>query len=83
VREFQVVQRDDALRLRVALREGAEGAPERPREQVASRLEALGVAQPLVEVEPVEALNRGEGGKLALIVPGLEARSPRPARVAG
>jgi hypothetical protein len=58
VREFQVVQRGDALRLRVALREGAEGAPERLRERVASRLGALGVTQPLVEVEPVEALDR-------------------------
>jgi phenylacetate-CoA ligase len=83
VREFQVVQRGDALRLRVALREGAEQASERLRERVASRLEALGVAEPLVEVERVEALERGAGGKLTLIVPDREARSPSPAGVAG
>jgi phenylacetate-coenzyme A ligase PaaK-like adenylate-forming protein len=83
VREFQVVQRGDALRLRVALREGAVRAPERLRERLASRLEALGVAHPWVEVERVEALERGEGGKLTLIVPDREARSPGPARVAG
>jgi hypothetical protein len=83
VREFQVVQRGDALRLRVALREGAEQAQERLPERVASRLGALGVAEPLVEVERVEALERGAGGKLALIVPDRGARSPSPARVAG
>ena len=83
VREFQVVQRGDALRLRVAPREGAVRAPERLRERLASRLEALGFAHPLVEVERVEALERGEGGKLTLIVPDREARSPGPARVAG
>jgi phenylacetate-CoA ligase len=83
VREFQVVQRGDALRLRVALREGAEQAPERLRERVASRLQALGVAEPLVEVERVEVLERGPGGKLTLIVPDRGAHSPSPARVAG
>jgi phenylacetate-CoA ligase len=83
VREFQVVQRGDAVRLRVALREGAEQAPERLRERVASRLQALGVAEPLVEVERVEALERGPGGKLTLIVPDRGAHSPSPARVAG
>jgi phenylacetate-coenzyme A ligase PaaK-like adenylate-forming protein len=83
VREFQVVQRGDALRLRVAPREGAVRAPERLRERLASRLEALGFAHPLVEVERMEALERGEGGKRTLSVPDREARSPGPARVAG
>lgn len=70
VREFQVVQRGDGLRLRVALRAGADGAPERLRARLGARLEELGVSRPAVEVETVEALERSASGKLQMVVAG-------------
>jgi phenylacetate-CoA ligase len=70
VREFQVVQEGDGLRLRVALRDGADGAPERLHACVSARLEQLGVPQPAVEVETVEALERSASGKLQMVVAG-------------
>jgi phenylacetate-CoA ligase len=69
VREFQVVQEADALRLRVALRNGAAGAPARLRERLSARLHDLGVAGCPVTVETVDALERSPGGKLQMIVP--------------
>jgi phenylacetate-coenzyme A ligase PaaK-like adenylate-forming protein len=68
VREFQVVQEGEGLRLRVALRDGADSAPERLRARLGARLEELGVSQPAVEVETVEALERTAGGKLQMVV---------------
>jgi phenylacetate-CoA ligase len=68
VREFQVVQQGDSLRLRVALRNGATGAPARLQARVGARLEELGVARPSVEVETVEALERSAAGKLQVVV---------------
>ena len=79
VREFQVVQQDDGLRLRVALRDGAADAPARLRDGVRGRLEKLGVPRPAVEVETVDACERSPGGKLQMIVPaasGVTDRSP-------
>jgi phenylacetate-coenzyme A ligase PaaK-like adenylate-forming protein len=73
VREFQVVQERDALRLRVALRNGAAGAPARLRERLSARLHDLGVARCPVTVETVEALERSPGGKLQMIVPRRES----------
>jgi phenylacetate-CoA ligase len=70
VREFQVVQQGDGLCLRVALRAGADGAPERLRARVGARLEELGVPRPAVEVETVEALERSAAGKLQMVVAG-------------
>jgi phenylacetate-CoA ligase len=69
VREFQVVQERDALRLRVALRNGSTGAPARLRERLSARLDDLGVARCPVTVETVDALERSPGGKLQMIVP--------------
>jgi phenylacetate-CoA ligase len=69
VREFQVVQQaDGALRIRVALRDGAAEAPARLRARVGARLEELGVPRPSVEVETVEALERSPAGKLQVVV---------------
>jgi phenylacetate-CoA ligase len=68
VREFQVVQEGDGLRLRVALRPGATGAQARLQGRVAARLEDLGVPRPVVEVETVDALERSPGGKLQMVV---------------
>jgi phenylacetate-CoA ligase len=68
VREFQVVQQGDGLRIRVALRDGAEGAPERLRARLGARLAELGVPDPAVEVETVDALERSPGGKLQMVV---------------
>jgi phenylacetate-CoA ligase len=70
VREFQVVQERDRLRLRVALRDGADDAPARLRTRVRERLEQLGVERPAVEVETVDALERTAGGKLQMVVAG-------------
>jgi phenylacetate-coenzyme A ligase PaaK-like adenylate-forming protein len=70
VREFQVVQEGDGLRLRVALRDGAEGAHERLGACVGERLRDLGVPRPVVVVETVDALERSPGGKLQMVVAG-------------
>jgi phenylacetate-CoA ligase len=70
VREFQVVQEGDGLRLRVALRDGAEGAPARLQAHLGARLADLGVPRPAVEVETVDALERSPGGKLQMVVAG-------------
>ena len=67
VREFQVVQKGDALRLRVALRDGS-GAEERLRERVRAELAELGVPRPDVSVERVDALERSPAGKLQIVV---------------
>jgi phenylacetate-coenzyme A ligase PaaK-like adenylate-forming protein len=73
VREFQVVQERDALRLRVAFRNGSAGAPARLRERVSTRLDELGVSGCSVTVETVDALERSPGGKLQMIVPRRES----------
>jgi phenylacetate-CoA ligase len=70
VREFQVVQHGDVLRLRVALRDGAtpDEAAARLCASVAGRLASLGVREPHVDVETCDALERPPGGKLQLVV---------------
>jgi phenylacetate-coenzyme A ligase PaaK-like adenylate-forming protein len=68
VREFQVVQQGDSLLLRVALRDGAAGAPERLGSRLGARLSELGVPEPSVRVERVDSLKRTPGGKLKLVV---------------
>ena len=70
VREFQVLQRGDGVRVRVVVREGepAGVVAERLRERVGDRLAALGVRDPHVEVEPCPALERPPAGKLQLVV---------------
>jgi len=68
VREFQVVQEGELLRLRVALRDDAADAPARLRESLSALLAELGVRAPSVEVETVDALERTPGGKLQVVV---------------
>jgi phenylacetate-coenzyme A ligase PaaK-like adenylate-forming protein len=68
VREFQVVQRGERVTLRVALREPDPDAPERLRAQLVDTLAGVGVRDPDVEVEQVEALGRSPAGKLQLVV---------------
>jgi phenylacetate-coenzyme A ligase PaaK-like adenylate-forming protein len=68
VREFQVVQEGDRLRLRVALRNGAAGAEERLGQSLRGRLAELGIAHPDVCVERVDELERTPGGKLQVVV---------------
>lgn len=68
VREFQVVQEGDGVRLRLALRDGSTGVEERLGEGVRARLAELGVAQPRVRVERVDALERSPGGKVQVVV---------------
>ena len=76
VREFQVVQRGPELRLRLVLRDGSDAgeAAERVRSRVLGRLEALGVRDPVVEVELCDRLERAAGGKLPLVV--ADRRAP-------
>jgi phenylacetate-coenzyme A ligase PaaK-like adenylate-forming protein len=68
VREFQVVQKGDALRLRVALRDGCSGVEERLGERVRAKLAELGVPRPQVRVERVAALERSPAGKVQIVV---------------
>jgi putative adenylate-forming enzyme len=70
VREFQVVQDRDRVRLRVVLHAdaAAEAARERLRERVAARLAEAGVHAPRVDVEPCATIERPPSGKLKLVV---------------
>lgn len=70
VREFQVVQEGELLRLRVVLGDGTktEEASARLRARVAERLQGLGVDSPRIEVECCAALERPASGKLRLVV---------------
>jgi phenylacetate-coenzyme A ligase PaaK-like adenylate-forming protein len=69
VREFQVVQQGDALRLLVVPRDGANGdLEERLRATVGAQLAALGVREPRVAVERRAELERSPGGKLQVVV---------------
>jgi phenylacetate-coenzyme A ligase PaaK-like adenylate-forming protein len=70
VREYQVVQEGQALRVRVALRAGANEpeACERLRAALVSRLAGLGVRGTPVAVEPCAAIERPPSGKLQLVV---------------
>lgn len=70
VREFQVVQHGGALRLRLAVRDGADaaGTAERVHARLVERLASLGVSEPAVEVELCERLARTPGGKLQMVV---------------
>jgi phenylacetate-coenzyme A ligase PaaK-like adenylate-forming protein len=70
VREYQVVQEGEALRLRVVLRDGvaAPEACERLGRKLAGRLKALGVRDPRVAVQACAALERPPSGKLQLVV---------------
>ncbi len=69
VREFQIVQEGERLRLRVALVTDANGTVPRLRAALVARLREAGVARPTVEVEVVERLERSAAGKLRLVVP--------------
>ena len=81
VREFQVVQRGDRLRLRVALADDAPVAHTTGRlcDRVTARLRELGVADPRVDVETVAALERPPSGKLQIVVADRRA-APEPPR---
>lgn len=68
VREFQVVQQGERLRLRVALRPEANGAAQRLQAALAERLRDAGVAQPAIDLEVVDRLERSAAGKLRLVV---------------
>jgi phenylacetate-CoA ligase len=70
VREFQVVQHGERLRLRVVLRErsAVAEATHRLRERVAERLAGLGVDGVTIEVVTCEQIERPPGGKLQMVV---------------
>ena len=77
VREFQVVQEGDRLRLRIALCDEGDAAlvTSRLGRQIGTRLAELGVEFPDLEVETCDGLERPASGKLQLVVAG--ARRPR------
>jgi phenylacetate-CoA ligase len=81
VREFQVIQEGERLRLRVALREDAPAAEaaERLRERVGERLAGLGVRATDVAVEPCERIERLAGGKLQMVIADRAAANGRAA----
>ena len=70
VREFQVMQQGERLKLRVALREGAvaDEAARRLRERVGDRLAQLGVRGTAVDVERCEGIERPPWGKVQVVV---------------
>lgn len=70
VRQFQVLQEGDSLRVRVVLAEAADpdAARRRLHDRVTARLREAGVAAPNVVVEPCAEIERGPGGKLQLVV---------------
>jgi phenylacetate-coenzyme A ligase PaaK-like adenylate-forming protein len=69
VREFQVVQEGDSLRLRVALRGdvATSDATARLRDAVATRLTTLGVRDPDVRVETCPGIERPPSGKVQIV----------------
>lgn len=72
VREFQIVQRADGVRVRVVVHPGADEAAlcGRLEGELATRLRALGVAAPRVDVEACDGIARDPAnmGKLKLVV---------------
>ena len=70
VREFQVVQRGDRLTVRIVPTVGADVAALAGRlaEQIGAGLRALGLADPKVEIEACQAIERPHSGKLQLVV---------------
>src|SRR5262249_54337997 len=70
LREFQVVQRGQRVRVLVVARPATapEGVERRLGEAATHRLSDLGVAGPQVEVVRRESLERSAGGKLQLVV---------------
>jgi hypothetical protein len=62
-RLFGRVPSGERLRLRVALRGGANGAAQRLQTALAQRLRDAGVAQPAIDVEVVERLERSARGE--------------------
>jgi phenylacetate-CoA ligase len=85
VREFQVVQRADRLRLRVVLREEAAvaEATHRLRERVAERLAAVGVTDVRIEVETCAEIERPPWGKLRMVVADRRAEALAPDQSGG
>jgi phenylacetate-CoA ligase len=82
VREFQVVQQGERLRIRLVLRAGANGAATRLKVALAERLRKAGVARPVIDSEVVERLERPPGGKLALVVADRSLRGTVSGRAA-
>jgi putative adenylate-forming enzyme len=76
VREFQVVQAGEDLRILVVARPPANGGLEaRLSNAVSRKLAELGVREPRVSVERREKLARSAGGKLQLVVADPAART--------
>jgi phenylacetate-coenzyme A ligase PaaK-like adenylate-forming protein len=70
IREFQVVQHGDRLTLNVVLGDHAAAAQttRRVHDQVATRLRALGVTEPHIDVETCATIERPASGKLRLVI---------------
>jgi putative adenylate-forming enzyme len=75
VREFQVIQEGEGVRILVVARPSADDELDlRLREAVSRKLADLGVREPRVSVERRENLPRSAGGKLQLVVADPAAR---------
>ncbi len=75
VREFQVIQEGEGVRLLVVASPSADdGLGLRLREAVSGKLAKLGVREPRVSVERRADLARSAGGKLQLVVADPAAR---------
>ena len=69
VREFQVIQEGESVRILVVASPSADdGLDRRLREAVSGKLAKLGVREPRVSVERRANLARSAGGKLQLVV---------------
>jgi phenylacetate-CoA ligase len=76
VREFQVIQEEEGMRILIVARPSAgERLDRRVRDAVSRRLAELGVGEPRVSVERRENLARSAGGKLQLVVADPSARA--------
>ena len=76
VREFQVIQEGEGVRILVVARPPADdGLDRRLRDAVSRKLAGLGVHEPRVSVERRENLARSAGGKLQLVVADPAART--------
>jgi phenylacetate-CoA ligase len=70
IREFQVVQHGDRLTLRVVLSDHAAAAQttRRVHDQLATRLRALGLTDPHIDMETCATIERPTSGKLRLVI---------------
>jgi len=79
VREFQVIQEGEGVRILVVARPSAgDGLEKRLGDAMSRKLAELGVREPRVSVQRRDNLARSVGGKLQLVVADKAVRAARP-----